>query len=329
LDDSLASWIDVEELCRWDGILLGNGASMTVWPDFGYRSLFRQARKPLLNHPLNEHAVALFKNLGTRNFEGVLSALKTAGTVCEALGLDSVPMRSTYGEVQLALYEAVASVHVPWSRIDGDALMDIREALRTYKWVFTSNYDLITYWAAMCENGGVGLPDHFFGADHLFDIRNTRVFNSRHTRLLYLHGGIHLQRLQSGRTKKRRASGVDLLTSFSTRYGDDATPLLVSEGTSADKLRSIAGSDYLTFVLERFATFSGSLVVFGHSLADQDAHLVDAIRNRPAGRIAVSVRSSGDVRAAKTRYYGALGGDPLIFFDASTHPLGSPDLRAI
>jgi hypothetical protein len=109
----------------------------------------------------------------------------------------------------------------------------------------------------------------------------------------------------------------------------------VSEGTSDDKLRSITGSDYLTFCYTSFAQHKVNLVVFGHGLRRQDEHIVHAINQWDSSpfnprQIAISVFSQAgeeEVRREKARLARRLSRADLWFYDADSHPLGAPNVR--
>lgn len=108
-----------------------------------------------------------------------------------------------------------------------------------------------------------------------------------------------------------------------------ARPLLVTEGSARDKLRAIEANDYLSFALGELRREALPLVVFGSSLSPQDQHLVDALNEYPDRPIAVSMLPSGTKRqraAQQGDLYGRLEAKTLLFFDSTTHPLGSPDL---
>ena len=151
----------------------------------------------------------------------------------------------------------------------------------------------------------------------------------------FLHGGIHLRRRDTGATLKRRAADETLLAQFETDWAGDEIPLLVSEGTSEDKLQSITRSDYLAFCYSRFARHRGNLVIFGHGIGGQDEHLTHAVNqwdSQPPNRrqIAISVRRQiGDeeIRREKARYARLLPRADLWFYDADSHPLGAPNVR--
>lgn len=218
------------------------------------------------------------------------------------------------------------ATHVPWANVLGATLQAIRDELLHYKFVYSTNYDLLIYWAVMHENQG-GFKD-FFWAPPYFDLADVEVWG-KPTVVLYLHGGLHLYRTVSGRTLKRHADeGVNLLDLFGTPIaGEDATPLFVSEGSAADKLASIHRSDYLAFAYKKLVDHDGPLCVFGHSLGDTDNHIVDALAARPRV-IAISIRpgAANAIITAKANAIEKLPDAVLSFYDATTHPLGAAAL---
>lgn len=64
------------------------------------------------------------------------------------------------------------------------------------------------------------------------------------------------------------------------------------------------------------------------ALGEQDRHLVDAINAHPERPVAVSMKAKGkkELRGRQAGIWGKLETDDVFFFDAATHPLGSPDL---
>ena len=92
-------------------------------------------------------------------------------------------------------------------------------------------------------------------------------------------------------------------------------------------MRVVIESDYLSFAYKCLEEYQGPLVVFGHSLGEEDVHLVKALKKVPR-RIAVSVVPGDDdkVKDQKGRVNQLLPSHELVFFDASTHPLGEAQL---
>jgi hypothetical protein len=317
-DAELAHWNELQTTTPCTGLLLGNGASQAVWKNFSYFSLFDLAQTTR-NKPLSPTELALFKAMETNNFEPVLSALKTSIRVNAALTISSSSPRNRYFAIKEALIHGVRSVHIPWRLMEQQTLLAISQALSAYSTVYSTNYDLLAYWAAM---HGQGQFDDLFGEDATFNLHDTKPSA---TRLLYLHGGMHLVKNFDGSARKLLSSESTLLGSFAVNALDDV-PLFVCEGSSEEKLKVIRGSDYLSFCNIQLARHEGALCVFGHALGKQDRHIVDAVREARPASIAISIlpRSESFIQHQK-RHYSALFEDlgvELKFFDAKTHPLG-------
>ena len=321
----LRPWPEVAGEADWGVLLLGNGASQAVWREFSYPSLFQVARTRNRNNPLQPEDEALFRALGnTRNFEGVLAGLDVSRRVMGALGIEMQKVEERYESIRAALVEAVHLVHVPWRLIDEEVLRAVRAALLEYEYVFSTNYDLVVYWSMMVGEGS-RFRDFFWGGP--FDSSDTEVWGKA-TKVLYLHGGLHLYRSWNGSTFKDRAAPFEnLLDRFGTLQ--NSTPLFISEGTADEKQNAIRRSDYLSFALQRFSTRKAPLVVFGHGLGDSDSHLVDAVNRHRGRRIAYSVLpgSDADIIQRKAAVTGRFPEAEITFFDATTHPLGSDELR--
>jgi hypothetical protein len=326
----LLDWSAVEELLGSELVLLlGNGASRVLWEGFSYQSLFAEATSTV-EHPLTDEDRALFAEFGGTDFELILGVLLDARRVCQVIGLDGASVGERYESIQRSLREAVGSAHVLWHQIPPQTLIELRSCYRSYRTVYTTNYDLVLYWAVMSR-----LPeptefvDFFWGDGLSFDPWRTDVHSLSATELLYLHGAIHLRRTASGGARKETPGDAgSLLEAFSLPFTADETPLIVTEGASSEKERAIRGSDYLSFAFERLASDNRSLVVFGQALGSQDLHIARAIREGGKRPIGVSIRgSASDVAGRKRNYASRLGSVDLFFFDASSHPLGVPALR--
>lgn len=326
----LESWQELQiQYPNWDGILVGNGASRAVWDRFAYRSLYEQACSSEIARPLSAADRALFSALKTENFEQVLFALRTAMVVERALGRNTSHLEAHYESVRQALIDAVHSVHVRRADIPDATLHAIRGALAEHRAVYSTNYDLLLYWAIMSKDGGNGFKDYFWGSRREFDVRNTELWGQA-TRVLYLHGALHLYLSADDRTGKKASDPFDgsLLDTFGITPAD-SIPLFVSEGTADDKLDSIRRNDYLNFALLEFSRHRSSLVIFGQSLGPSDQHVVDAMRAWQEPRIAVSMLKdqAEEIVRRKASYIAALPNAELFFFDAASHPLGQPTLR--
>jgi hypothetical protein len=324
--EKLRSWDTLSDRA-WPTLLLGNGVSINIWRGFGYSGLLEQAH-------LKKPARRLFADFDTVNFETVLEALWHAERTLDALGRSAASVHTLYEHVQSQLVEAVHSVHIAWAALPPHALDQILGVLQTHRHVFTLNYDLLTYWAAMRGGSAANIKDFFWGSGSTFDL-NDRALLDGCTGLYYLHGGLHLWHdAATGRTGKwTSGSGSRLLSNLAATYvaKTDRHPLFVSEGTSAQKMAVIRRSDYLAFALQSLSDDEADTVIFGASFGPQDGHITNALNAGERRNIAISVRPGSPAENAATiaRCRSALTNHRLRFFDSRTHPLGDPALSAV
>jgi hypothetical protein len=320
LDATLTPWPELALSHPCDALLLGNGASRAVWKPFGYFSLFEQAQRAVRKKGLAVSDQALFKSLGTELFEPVLSALNTTVRANAALAINSTAPLNRYYSIKEALIHAVRTVHLPWPLMPAATLALINQTLQSFHSVYTSNYDLLLPWAVQHNPHGFA---ELFDEQGFFDVRRT---HSEGTRVLHLHGGLHLLKLPDGTTRHRSADSAELLDGFAVNIPGEV-PLFVNEERSDEKLRAIRHSDYLSWCLGQLAQESEGLCLFGQHLDRSDQHLLDAIRQARPKRLSIAVRpvNEASVINQKQHYvdrFGDLTGAELHFFDASTHPLG-------
>lgn len=324
-DGTLLDWRDIAEDYEWDTLLLGNGMSINVWEPFKYRALFDHAKSGGLSAADRK----LFK--ATPNFERVLADLLIAIRVNESIGVPTAPVLEHYRNIQRALVHAVRAVHVNRERVPLSTRRAIRGAMLKFEWVFTTSYDLLLYWAMGCDGRFTPFMDHFrYGGRCAFDPARASVpFSS--IPVYFLHGALHLVVGGSGTTWKLTQRNLDtLLDQFGKPIAGDpkARPLLVTEGSAADKLSAIEDNVYLSHALERLYERDLPVVVFGSGLSQHDAHLAEALSENPDRAIAVSMLPGpkDELLAKQVDIYGRLKAKPLLFFNAKTHPLGNSGL---
>lgn len=326
IDHHLIDWPEIEGKI-WKSLLLGNGFSINIWDHFEYGSLFEVSKGANVDEKLSENSIALFDLIGSTNFEDVLRILFHARLVDQQLGSPQAgQIEQLYTNTKNSLASAVSYAHVQsWF----PALKNINKALRSFSNVFTTNYDLIPYWAIMYEDTW-RFKDLFWGEETTFDPKNTAV-NADRCVISYLHGAIHLVELPNGKTKKLTANGIATLTELFDLTHPEQFPLFISEGSSERKLSRIKRNDYLRFAFEKFTQTSGNLIVLGHALhKDYDQHILDALKSSQIEAIAVSVwpnQKPKDILSFKLRILSELHGKELYFFNSTTHPLGAQELR--
>ena len=207
LDAHLPSWQALNDRHPCTALLVGNGASRAVWKPFGYFSLFEEAQR-VRHKALGVSDQALFKSLGTELFEPVLSTLNTTVRANAALAINSTAPLNRYYSIKEALIHATRAVHLPWTRVPSDTLATINQALRSYRNVYTSNYDLLLPWAVNQAPEGFAT---LFDEQGFFDVRRTATEGIR---IVHLHGGLHLLKLPDGTTRQRSAECAELLEGF-------------------------------------------------------------------------------------------------------------------
>ena len=326
VDDSLISWNTISTL-EWESILLGNGFSINIWEKFGYGTLYDLAQQTTVDEPLTSECIALFSHINSVNFEDVLRILYHSKLVDEQLGDPQITqITSLYENTKNALASAVNYAHIPPNRADS---AEINDHLKDYKNVFTTNYDLIPYWAIM-NNDTWRFRDYFWNADGYFDIANVDAPENT-TKIHYLHGAIHLVELHSGETQKLTANEIHSLSDLFDLTHPHKFPLIISEGSSGWKLSKIRRNDYLRFCYKKLTKIQNGLVVLGHSLhKDYDQHIIDAINMCTSKKVAVSIwsgLSSSEIISFKSRILQDLPEKEIYFFNSETHPLGDLKLN--
>lgn len=334
LEESPSPWEVIAPRARWRGLLFGNGLSQSIWRGFAYSSLFGQACRA---RRLTSQDLELFRRLETSNFEVVLAALNAARLALGALGADARLVESHYCRLQRVLGATVRAAHVRRGGVPDEALASMKTTMQGHEVVFTTNYDLLAYWAMGYEEAYGHLADLFWTpGSHgpcQFDLANAHL-REGWTPLYYLHGALHLVVHSDGTIRKlTRTPPETLLDQFGAPMAGDprARPLLVTEGTAREKLRAIKGNAYLSHAYVQLCACDLPLVVFGSSLGPQDRHLTAAINAHPERPVAVSVTAGQGQRerlATEARIRGSLATKRLFFFDAATHPLGEYGARA-
>ncbi|MCU1718848.1 DUF4917 family protein [Pseudomonas sp. 5P_3.1_Bac2] len=324
--DQLEDWSSLRASIEIPDLLIGNGASLAVWRPFAYFSLFEEAQTTR-NRPLSPTELSVFRALDSSIFEQALTALRASIRVNAALTINSSSPRHRYFAIKEALIHAVRSVHIPWSQMPQGHLALINQELRQYQTVYSSNYDLLTYWAVL--QSPEAFDPIFNAADSSFSSADTPS-KAALTRVLYVHGGMHLVKNSDNSARQLHSSESTLLASFAINQLGDI-PLFVNEDSAANKLRAIRSSDYLSFAYNQLAQSKRAMAIFGHSLGQQDQHLVEAIRQARPQTLAISIypHNAGFITQQQQHYASLFAELPinLRFYNALSHPLGNPALR--
>ena len=287
-------------------VLLGNGFSISCRPDcFTYGNLLDEATFEGGSIDLR----LIFDVLGTTDFERVIEALQTVSRVIESYGAVSpsliAQLHADADVVRDALARALAARHPanPFE-IPLEQYAAARRFLQHFERIYTINYDTLLYWAVMQEgeprlvtNDGFGNPE---SDDAPYVAWQPYVtFDSQ--RLFYLHGGLHLY--DSGAELAKitwSRTMIPLVDQIRSALDEGRYPLIVTEGTSEQKTTRILHSAYLNHAIRSFSSVTGSLFLYGLSLADNDQHLLRRIETNKRLK-AVFVSIYGDVESAQNR----------------------------
>ena len=289
--------VDSEEFAKRH-LLLGNGFSIACRADiFHYGSLYGQA-----DFSAAPEVASVFKALDTQDFEAAIHALENAARILPAYMSEGeaapAKMLEHAGILKEILVQTIAGnhPHVPleipdvkfWAcrRFLSHFLSGARAGC-----VFTLNYDLLLYWTLMHEDMPFGDPINLaindgFGNDEDSPDADYVVWqgetNAHGASVMFLHGALHL--FDSGKELLKYTwirKGVPLIDQAREALANDAFPLFVAEGTSAQKKSKIRHNAYLYQGFKQFTrnvqTGTHCLFIFGHSLAENDDHILTRI----------------------------------------------------
>ena len=278
-------------------ILFGNGFSIGAHEKFKYGTLYEQA----LSAGLASRVQALFTRYGTANFEEVLRMLNEGQWLSDHYHLtQSDPefdMEKDYLTVKESLVQSIADNHPAFPGELAEGFLESALAfLRQFDNVYTTNYDLLPYWASLHDNS-FPFSDGFgreFDTDHRYCV--FLPTGSNDPQIYFLHGALHLY-TSEGEVRKMvwNTTGEPLIDQVKESLDSERYPLIVSEGTSVQKLERIESSSYLSHCARRFQNIQGNLFVYGSSLSEQDYHILEWIaKNTTLPRIFVGIHGDPD-----------------------------------
>jgi hypothetical protein len=279
--------------------LLGNGFSIACRPDiFVYGRLFERADFS----KLSESARRSFDALETQDFERVIKALRDASSLAavyeEANPKLAAQLKADADGLKEVLVNTVADSHPEHpNELTEKEYAACRRFLDHFDTIYTMNYDLLLYWAQMHTKQGQdpSSDDGFRKSED--DYESAYVVWESHQshgqNCWFLHGALHV--FDSGTQIQKYTwinTGIRLIEQIRDALSRDLYPLFVAEGTSEEKLTRIKHSDYLAKAYRSFSEIKGCLFIYGHSLADNDAHFLKRIEKGKLQHIFVGVYGS-------------------------------------
>ena len=311
-------------------ILLGNGFSIGAYDKFDYVSLYKRAKES----GLSEHVKALFDRYGTTDFEQVLNHLREGQWLAEHYRLAKtdckLDMNDDYGRIKEALLTAITTTH-PANRgaVREDKLQACAGFLEQFHNVFTTNYDLLLYWAVLANmqetkhdifKDGFGKRD----GDSTYLVFDSVPQDPNITckYMYFLHGALHLY-TDDGDVRKVKWGGAEnpsLINQIREKLAENRFPLVVSEGDPEQKKVRIGSNGYLTACRNNFQKIKGSLFVFGSSLGHEDTHILRWIaQNQNLKLVFLGIHSDSDPaknKAMISRIRNQV--DKALFYDSTT-----------
>ena len=264
-------------------LLLGNGFSIACRPDsFSYGQLLAEAD---LN-PLSVSGHELFEHEETVDFERVIRSLRTAARMADFYGTSDPSLAARCGadadHLKDILAATLAKKHPEnVGEISEAEYRSARDFLANFDHFFTLNYDLLLYWALMQELEPAIDHNDGFASDPDDEDAPWVVWSDYRQdgqTVYFLHGGLHLY-AQGATLRKLTFSrtGIALIDQIRDQLDEGAFPLIVTEGSSQEKHAAILHHAYLAKCLRSLASCSGSLFIHGHSLDENDRHVLRGI----------------------------------------------------
>jgi len=284
--DDVCDASDAEER----SLLMGNGFSIACTQSFDYRKLLHKA--DFRGQGRSRRMRKLFKGAETSDFETVVRRLEeSAATVGLYPNASPLVRRMTKDAlvVRHGLAGAVAQVHPRRIGDVGDTRLDqCNTFLQGFSQLFTLNYDALLHWARMRD------PDPF---DDGFRRREDRLLHDAldQQKVFWLHGALHLREDgwsgdEPATVKATWADNGPLIDYVREAIEDGEYPLVVTEGTWKQKIRTIRRSPYLSWCFERMRATSGTLVTLGWGMKGNDEHIVAAIAGSGVSNFYLGVR---------------------------------------
>ena len=89
-------------------------------------------------------------------------------------------------------------------------------------------------------------------------------------------------------------TGIPLIDQIRNALSEDLYPIFVSEGQSDEKLNRIRHNDYLARAYRSFQSTKNPLFIYGHSMAENDWHIMRLIGEGRIQKLFVSIYGDED-----------------------------------
>lgn len=274
-------------------LFVGNGLSIGLSEGFTSSSLFNS-----FIQGLPEQIRTLFESFGTNSFELILNYLNQATKINSTFTLSTSEIAQSIKALKDGLISTLEQIHPRKDYIDENRLMMYARNLNSFGDVYTTNCDLYLYRIIMKhknwqeENNSIGIYEDYLRDKKHRDGYTKFISEKKDTHnkcVYYLHGALFIFELGDGVFKINRTGDIrELMTVIGDEIQRDHFPLYVTEGTAREKLNAIRGNEYLNFCWDNFRESNRPFLIFGSSLSDCDAHIVDVLKGKQQ-RLIISI----------------------------------------
>ena len=277
-------------------LLLGNGFSRACRDDlFSYTALFDSAKEQgLLSPPLLRSFVAM----ETDDFESVMRNFVRFAQIVDIYIPDrndvARQLREHVGVLREALAKAISANHPMRADEISDAkFRACRKFLLNFDGIYTLNYDLLLYWAMMrndIDDLDIKCDDGFRRNDQETGGYVTWSVDVHSQKVYYLHGALHI--FDGGHEVQKYTwsnTGIALVDQIRQALDEGRYPIYVAEGSSASKWEKVLHNAFLMRGYRSLSAIGNSLVILGHSLHENDEHVLNCIERSEVRNLYVSI----------------------------------------
>ncbi len=256
-------------------ILLGNGFSCSYNQRFNYNSIFDEMK----SRASKKSIIEILGDSKTHNIESIMKNLTDSGQKDDAEDIRDLFIKT------LVDIHPENILKVKKEKID-NCIYNMNEFTN----VFTCNYDLLLYWVLVSEKN-YNLSDGFIGKDVYY------WRESYPNKVHFIHGALHLVNNEDNEFLKHSYSAKKgpLLYQVKQNLNDNSFPLIVSEGTSYEKMRQIDNNRYLKHSYDALSKIEGTLFIYGFSMAENDNHIKDQIIKSNIESLVVGIYGDKDL----------------------------------
>lgn len=286
-------------------IILGNGASISISNNFSYKNLFLKASE------IDTFPTSIFNTLNTNNFESVIYQLDIAQKINKAIipispqieQLNQI-ISDTNITIRQSIIQTIQSIHPEYAllsfiTLSEETIKKLFNYLTQFDSIINLNYDLLVYYILLHQTNKFTdyfLPDRTANNKLTFNEEINWLTNQ--VKLYYPHGNIVLGINNIGEEEKiTYHPPATLLQTILNRWSNDTNfyPLFICEGSSTEKIKSIARSYYLNYIYRNILPkLPENIICYGWSLSENDEHIIKQILkdSRKNHKLIISIRAT-------------------------------------